>query len=609
MKNSLWPLLLLACSDGLAPSPADLGLGPVAINPLETVVGLQNHPKCELPSTESVSSVQAVSIASTRVTAEEGFGSVSAVFEEVRHPMPDVRACRPTPYSQTLSPSAATPITDVLGGGYRHLSMLTFVPDRSPSASSQARGDLFVHGSGREPLYLVLRDIDFRKFLYQDIVLHDCTTHPERCDTERTSSPEKHPFDSNVFQCIRNVHGYFAEFNRITKKLAERSSTEAPTGRLFHLTNNCREPGNYELALVSSKGDKQWGGHISLDIAFYSEILKELQVDHQALGTGLRVVGTTRDADGGVVYEVVAQKRFPSGCHIRNLAPFIGKNQRVIGGGTVAVVQETGQIPWDQFAGETQAKSGRRQDEAIVYVAVEGPPPSGFSDHGFHFQIGPDGAVERHNHEATSLDWAALSLKARAGAVFAPHTYATFADVAEYPFQLSTFEVDGRYLGRLKTQRIRGKAARMVGFDYRFLQGLKTAEVRVAVEADGRLADEAPRLEFRLFNEGCSRDGPCVNVVVGNLQLKPGQGTQFVLGIGTQPLRDLYVNDVIQGAQQYALTYDEAGNITDLAGHHGLGMIYVRRGLGDLSNEFVIDLVSYERAVPVWRGRLTVPSL
>ena len=100
----------------------------------------------------------------------------------------------------------------------------------------------------------------------------------------------------------------------------------------------------------------------------------------------------------------------------------------------------------------------------------------------------------------------------------------------------------------------------------------------------------------------------CIGLVVGNIALSPGEETHFVLGIGTQPLRDLYANKVGDSAQKYALTYDGNGHITDLATTHGLGMVYVRRGTGPQRHQYTLDLVSYERALPVWRGTVTVPS-
>ena len=110
--------------------------------------------------------------------------------------------------------------------------------------------------------YVVLRGVDFRKFLYQDVILHDCDATP-LCDTERTpgvQNPWKNaeacpaakanlPFNADAFQCIRNVHGYFAEFNRITKRIPELNALAAEQKRSFHLTNNCREPGKLQVCL------------------------------------------------------------------------------------------------------------------------------------------------------------------------------------------------------------------------------------------------------------------------------------------------------------------------------------------------------------------------
>lgn len=622
----LFFIFLVSCTDGIPVSDDFTNVQP-DLNPFENIEKLNERPKCELPAVEQLASLHDGSIANTQPASQDGFDSMDAMFQEVALPMPDVRACEPTPFSQTLTNGLAHRVSGASGASYRHLNTLTFVPNRHASAKSRAEGDLYFHGSKGEPLYLVLRKVDFRKFLYQDIILHDCVAFPERCDTEKTPGPgntwrggepvlasvANQPFDSQVFQCIRNVHGYFAEFNRITKKIPESAAPGEKPKRLFHLTNNCREPGNYELALVDDEAGKQWGNHISLDIGFYASILRELEVDYKELGTGVRVVGTDRNQEGKYQYAIVEKKEFPASCHIANLAPYIGKAQRLLTPQPIAIEQAKDGIPWEAYASETQAKSGRKSDEVIVYVAVDGSQevPAGFRSIGFHFETGPDGVTERITDSADEGSWEALSRIAKTGKkVNAPHTFATFGDVASYPFQISSFEVDGRYLGRLKEKRLSTAASRMYGFDYRFLQGLTHAEARVAIEQDGKTDGEVPRLEFRLLNEGCAVDGAsCINLVLGNVRLKPGEQTQYVLGIGTQPLRDMYVNNVYQTEQQYALTYDEKGHITDLATRHGLGMIYVRRGKGKESKQFIVDLVSYERALPLWRATINLSML
>ena len=56
----------------------------------------------------------------------------------------------------------------------------------------------------------------------------------------RTAEPvdasiQNEPFNSDVFGCIRNVHGYFAEFNRITKKIDELGTGGNERSRRLHL--------------------------------------------------------------------------------------------------------------------------------------------------------------------------------------------------------------------------------------------------------------------------------------------------------------------------------------------------------------------------------------
>ena len=384
----------------------------------------------------------------------------------------------------------------------------------------RVRGDVYLHGTGGEDSFLVIRDVDFRKYLYQDIVLWNCAEHPEQCDTERLPGPgnvwrtaepvdasiQNEPFNSDVFGCIRNVHGYFAEFNRITKKIDELGTGGNERSRRLHLTNNCREPGNYELALVSEESGKIWGNHISLDMSFYGPILEELSVNYRALGTGVRVVGTTRAGDGSYQYEIREEKAFPAACHIHNLAPYIGKAQRLLTKTPQPIQTHWGPIPWTEYAGETLSKSGLKSDEGIVYVAVqpEQAAPSGFTDAPFYFLTGADGVTERHNTSVGEGTWAALQARASAKArIHVPHTFATFDDVRRYPFQISAFEVDGQYLGRHKEKRTAQNAARM-----RIRLPLRLSwdqfEVRVAIEKDGSVRGTHPRLEFRLGARACS---------------------------------------------------------------------------------------------------------
>jgi hypothetical protein len=259
---------------------------------------------------------------------------------------------------------------------------------------------------------------------------------------------------------------------------------------------------------------------------------------------------------------------------------------------------ERGLIPYGAFSDETNEKSGLT-NESIVYVEVEGSEPEGFHPHGFWFQMAKDGVIERFN---TKKSWdELLDASRQGGTVHAPHTYTTFLDVMKRPFAISAFEVDGRYLGRMPDRRLTDDTLRLYGFDYSYLRGLRKAEARVAIEADGHPDQDPPRMEFRLLNNRCS-DEQCVNLIVGNIALKPGAETSMVLGIGTQPLSDDYENESYQAFQQYALTYDQDGELTELVGQYGLGLVVVRRGSGPHANQYTLDLVAYERSVPLWRG-------
>jgi len=595
------------------------------VNPTDSMDN-EDRSTCGLPPKRDHASMAVGTIAATRPEATDGFGSMDAYFEVVDASFPEVSGCRPEPHTQKMTNAPAYAISGAAAKDFAHLNTLTFVPDRTVGARTRVAGDIYLHGDENEAMYVAIRGVDLRKYLFQDIVLEDCQANPQACDNERLPGPnntwatseavpkavQNVPFNSDVFGCIRNVHGYFAEFNRITKKIPERATAATvEQSRLLHLTNNCREPGNYELLLTSEKDGKLLKNHISLDIAFYRTVLADISVDYEKLGTGLRFVGTSVNASGAYEYEDAQPKAFPAQCHIINLMPYIGKAQRLLTPEPRAVQIDAGTIEFSQFSKETNEKSGRASPEGIVYirVRVDEPAPSGFQDRGFHFERASDGHMVRHNHaQGEDNGWGTLSKKARSGAeIYAPHTYRTYADERRYPFAISAFEVDGRYLGRLKDERIATQAARLYAFEYDYLARLTQYEARLAIQPNGKPDGDTPRVEIRLLDEQCSPQD-CVNLVIGNLVLKPGEETQFVLGIGTQPLRDLYVHNAYQAAQKYALTYNHDGHITQLTSHNGLGMVYVRRGEGAAASRYTVDLVSYERAVPLWRGVVEVPD-
>lgn len=622
----LTALLILGCGgDTASPPPPETGAtradpddaAPRGTARSEKGSSVPERP-CGLPAPPKGAPVS-TAIARTHASARAGYDSIGARFEIVGTPFPDTSGCTPTPHRQGLTNAPAYAKSGPAAAPFTHLTRMTFWTGRDPANASPAVGELYLHGAGDEVGYVVVRGLDLRKFLFQDVVLHDCAANPASCDPERLPGPDNvwagaepapdgfanEPFDSDRFGCIRNVHGYFAEFNRITKKI--RALTPSTDPERLHLTNNCREPGNYELALVSSGAGTVWKNHVSLDMEFYRTVLADIGVNHQDLGTGLRLVGLERKPDGSYAYEQAAPKDFPDGCSIANLAPYIGKAQRLRTPRPIPVALELGPIPYPDFSEETNAKSGKRSDESIVYAEVipGRPGPSGWRSAGFHFRQDDGGPVLRVTEDAA---WTDLTQRARGGTrIWAPHTFASFRDVQAHPFSISAFEVDGRYLGRLKDERLATDAARLYAFDYRWLDGLRRVEVREAVEPNGGSAGDPIRLEFRLLNRRCGKPGKdCINLIIGNIALVPGEETSMVLGIGTQPLRDRYERQVLQDAQQYALTYDEHGAITELVGEYGLGLVVVRRDRED-PREFTFDLVSYERAVPLWRGRVRIP--
>jgi hypothetical protein len=116
-------------------------------------------------------------------------------------------------------------------------------------------------------------------------------------------------------------------------------------------------------------------------------------------------------------------------------------------------------------------------------------------------------------------------------------------------------------------------------------------------------------MEFRLLSRRCGKQsGECINLVIGNVSLAPGETISMGLGVGALPSRELRSNgDVVHRTQTYVLTYDERHYLTPLDRRHRLGRVVVRRD-GVALDRYIIDLVSHEGALPVWRGVVTVPQ-
>jgi hypothetical protein len=132
----------------------------------------------------------------------------------------------------------------------------------------------------------------------------------------------------------------------------------------------------------------------------------------------------------------------------------------------VTVERDLGRIPYEEFSDETNAKSGLRQDEPIVYVEGKAgtEAPTGWRSQGFFFTRAGQGPTHRKAFDAKAPEprWEGLTKQAETGiSVHAPHTFATFSDVQERGFAISAFEVDGRYLGRAKERRIMANAGRL----------------------------------------------------------------------------------------------------------------------------------------------------
>lgn len=346
------------------------------------------------------------------------------------------------------------------------------------------------------------------------------------------------------------------------------------------VTNNCREPGNYEIALRDASGRKLLHGAFAFPPDAYDRMLRS----HHGIGipeqaTGTRFSSSLQQIDAASYGETahLGSRAFPQ---VRLAAvegalapPARGPRRSRPLKGKLGVVG--GFIPYEDYETEVQVKSGYHgNDDPLSFVVVDPAKPAPF---GFEPPVGT----------SSSDYWLAPRNAGKA----VPHTFLKFEDILRYDVRLSGFEVNGVYIGRTDLEiydpeRQEGRWP----FHYGYLRYLKSYELTV---------DEAGLTHLRLLP---SRKGTGVGFSFGNVAVAVGETVEILFGIGSQPLIAPYNDDVFQDPLAWAVAFDARGWVVD---HHGpdvgVEQVYIER-LGP--STYRVRLVAHERILPVWEALL-----
>ena len=334
------------------------------------------------------------------------------------------------------------------------------------------------------------------------------------------------------------------------------------------VVNNCREPGNYELALVDAFDHKLFHASFLIPPDDYDGILRT----HHGLGIPEQGTGVSVSGSQPLLEEISAEwrelPRDVPACKLSSLAS-LGTAYGDPRSGTLRV--NRGRIPYEDAENEVRRKSaaGKVGHEPLSYVGVDAslPPPAGFhaprSSTGGEYWSDPA-------HEKKVV----------------PHVFATYEDVWRYPVHLSGFTVNGVYVGRSKYSRYdRERTEGRWRFHYGYLEALSRFEVRSGAEG----AVELSLLPAR----------PGTGFVIGNVTLEVGEKAEYALGIGEPPLVGEYARDDSIDPVVYALAFDETGRFVD---HHGPEVGVERVEVERSRDGYLVRLLSHERILPVWEG-------
>ena len=362
------------------------------------------------------------------------------------------------------------------------------------------------------------------------------------------------------------------------------------------ITNNCREPGNYELEIRDSNGRYLLRANFSFPTKDYDLFLTRYHgVGIADQGTGIGVPSTIRNKEKLRYWDSFLpwkrMKSFPkvkidalSELHLKRSVEGEGATRAPLKG-EINVIQ--GRIPFENYQYDMEVTSKGKLHlpgpEPLSYVRVDPrlSLPAGF---------------ESPDKSQPASYWRS---NAHAGKIV-PYHFQTFEDIQRYDIYLSGFDLNGVYIGKsdLKAFDKERKKGRW-HFNFQYLQNLNQFEFRERNEL----------IEIRLVGAPLAAPShkQAVNFIFGNFSVQVGKSVEFLLGLGPQPLISAYNHNPYQETLVYGFAYGAEGNILD---HHDLGIgvekIYIERVDAET---YKVRLISYERILPVWEGLIRIPLL
>ncbi len=414
-------------------------------------------------------------------------------------------------------------------------------------------------------------------------------------ELQRSDSPRLETVYRNLQIAIEShgthadTRGAILQRRAVLERLANTVMNLTTVRRIVSLTitNNCREPGNYEVEVRDALSRPLFRANFNFHYELYSHMLTRFHgfgIGKQ--GTGFQISSDVRGLAWPRYWDSLLPwnwiKSLPE-VSIEGLAPIRATGSEALANSTLIAGEidvHRRSIPFRQYELEIRHKSEYRHHhglDPLTYVRVDPalPIPTGF---------------EPPVHVRPMVYWTDSENDGKV----VPHHFRTYADVHRYDVFLSEFDLNGVYAGH-SDQRTFGKE-REEGrwyFNYKYLRNLTGFEFRQWGSG---------YVELRLTNDVDRADG--VNFILGNFTLKVGESIQFLLGIGAQPLITTYNHNVYQDPLLYGLAYDADGTILD---HHDQGVgvekVYVER---IASHVYKVRLISHERILPVWEGVIRI---
>lgn len=450
--------------------------------------------------------------------------------------------------------------------------------------------------------------------------------------------------------CLKDIQYFLSEFNRTRKILSTKKDVYLNSRfrlKKIEISNNCREPGSFEIGVFATnnkKLNKVLSGAVHLPYEYMAKIVKTWsgKFPHEMGVADLRVPITVFNKDGELekyfykTKSILNSKKKLTNCSISNVDDEVFfKNETIQSSGYLgerSFKYISDKIPFDDLPKEVQKKSAYKQPKRNSYLflkinrSINNAPKSflqrskiGYNLPKYFFTL-VNGKWHKHSVEETKLNVAkngfefwkiTLDMKEK---VYVPHRFKTYSEMfgafnkkekklvggywssKDINILPSSFEVDGRYGAELSIDHF--NADRLWAIDLSFIKRIDYHESYVHLT-------KSSKEKVVSFNLKCTKEckGKIHNIAIRNINLKPGQRKEVLLGIGVEPLEVEYnhkskVNDLV-----YALTYNKDGQITD---HNPeIGKIVVTRGkyLNDKSNKntYTIDVITDDRIHPLAR--------